>query len=100
MVGQLLLIQSTNQGLAKKLARVRYTRHELPAYFLGLQSEFKLYESWEHGLTKVLKAVLKNNRLYRDRMEDRAGSVLWADYFFCATIDDADLPWDCNQTDW
>jgi hypothetical protein len=46
--------------------------------------------------------VLKNNSLYYGS-ELEAGSIehpMYPDYFFCATVDDDDLPWDRSQTDW
>jgi hypothetical protein len=90
------------QDLVSRLAGIKYSRNALPQYFREIDT---LYwgdgENWGRydDIDIALETVLKNNLLYAGSKHE-AGGEHFPDYFFCATVDDDDLPWDRTQTDW
>ena len=53
----------------------------------------------EDDVIDQFDAVPKKNLLL-DREGREAGAGDWEDYFFCAEIEDDDLPWDITEVDW
>jgi hypothetical protein len=85
--------------LASRIAKIEYSSQVtlLPEYFRKLSKED--WGEWDDSLQNELSAVLKNNSLYPGPGVE-AGSLDREGYFFCAIVDDEDLPWDVTQTDW
>jgi hypothetical protein len=80
------------------LANIKYGHGiELSEYFRELSTW--CWGDWDDAIQELLSAVLKNNLLYSGS-EYEVGSEGYTEYFLCPTVDDADLPWDCAQTDW
>lgn len=70
---------------------------KFPEYFRKLSK--KRWGESDENIQAALSAVLENHLLYGGS-EHKAGSDDYPDYFFCATVDDDDFPWDRTQTDW
>lgn len=90
------------QDFVSRLAGIKYSRKNLPQYFREINTlDWGDGESWERydDIKIALEIVLENNLLYAGS-EHEAGGERFPHYFFCATVDDNDLPWDRTQTDW
>jgi hypothetical protein len=100
-VGQLLAMTRYNSDDAHRLEQIEYDCEVgLPRYFYEVSKGF--WGDFDEDIRGELLPVLKNNLLY-SKSELKAGSIehpMYEDYFFCATVDDDDLPWDRSQTDW
>jgi hypothetical protein len=68
---------------------------QIPEYFRRV---YKDCRDWSDNLYEALLSVLENKLLYGGP-EVGIGED-YPDYFFCATVDDEDLPWDRTQVDW
>jgi len=91
-----------DEDLASLIAKVEYDidTTELPEYFRNLSKvDWKAWENWTEDFKDGLSNVLKNNLVYCWSGVE-AGSGDYEEYFFCATVDDVDLPWDRTQIDW
>ncbi len=71
----------------------REAKMNLPKYFRFLQG------SVAFRFSELFKLVLMNNLTIGIRGPE-AGEAGCEDQFFCAEIDDEELPWDVNETDW
>lgn len=66
----------------------------LPKFF---QAVFQNTQDW--GSSEEITELLSNN-VTLDRRVLVVGDRYKPDSFFCAQIDDEDLPWDVNQIEW
>ena len=91
--------------IVEQIEESRYSHWEtdicFPRYFRSLSKiayweETKLHED---DVIDQFDAVLKKNLLF-GREGREAGVGDWEDYFFCAEIEDDDLPWDITEVDW
>jgi hypothetical protein len=100
-VGQLLVMTRYNSDDAHRLAQIEYDCEVgLPRYFYKVSKGY--WGEFDEDIREELSPVLKNNLLYSGS-ELEAGSMehsMYEEFFFCATVDDNDLPWDRSQTDW
>jgi hypothetical protein len=70
----------------------------LPRYFSKLRGSID--QVFPEGLAEALDILLGSN-LTLTGSNDRPGQPgMYQDTFLCAEIDDEDLPWDVDQTDW
>jgi hypothetical protein len=84
--------------IASRLARVEYDEEtKLPQYFRQIGKQY--WGHWNGNINAALSDVLGNCFVYSGSGVE-AGSEWYEAYFLCATVDDEDLPWDRNQTDW
>jgi hypothetical protein len=87
-----------------RLAKVQSSGKTLPEYFRQINQQVQVeleangWEGDEDAIVLALDAVLKSNLLYAGSEHEAGGR--YPEYFFCATVDDDDLPWDRTQTDW